>query len=188
MCTIKHLYTWKVSEFITGKLNAPCNATSGLVDPLTRSPTHICVACSLSSLANGIDILLQVMNISLIPVTIYKGTKLATMVPEHSVSHTTSVVTGTETPTAAALDQIVLSHLKTEERTELTQLLTNFSHVLAKNPIPTGQTSVVEHSIPTTGPPIRQPLRRIPQALKSVVSTEVHRMLDNDVIRPSSSP
>ena len=176
------------AQFITGKLNAPCNATSGLVDPLTRSPTHICVARSLSSLANGSDILLQVMNI---PVTIYKGTKLVTMVPEHSVmlvSHTTSVVTGTETPTEAALDQIDLSHLKTEERTELTQLLTNFSHVFAENPIPTGQTSVVEHSIPTTGPPIRQPLRWIIQALKSVVSTEVHRMLDNDVIRPSSSP
>ena len=95
------------------------------------------------------------------------------MVPEHSVmlvSHTTSVVTSTETPTAATLDQIDLSHLKTEERTELTQLLTNFSHVFAENPIPTGQTSVVEHSIPTTGPPIRQPLRRIPQALKGVYS------------------
>ena len=178
-------------QFITGKLNAPCNATSGLVDPLTRSPTHICVARSLSSLANGSDILLQVMNISPTPVIIYKGTKLATMVPEHSVmlvSHTTCVVTSTETPIAAALDQIDLSHLKTEERTELTQLSTNFSHVFAENPIPTGQTSVVEHSIPTTGSPIRQPLRRIPQALKRVVSTEVHRMLDNDVICPSSSP
>ena len=176
-------------QFITGKLNAPCNATSGLVDPLTRSPMHICVARSLSPLANGSDILLQVMNISPTPVTIYKGTKLATMVPEHSVmlvSHSTSLVTDTATP--AALDQIDLSHLKAEERTELTQLLTNFLHVFAEYPIPTGQTSVVEHSIPITSPPIRQPLRRIPQALKSVVSTEVHRMLDNDVIRPSSSP
>ena len=39
-------------QFITGKLNSPCNATSGLVDPFTRSPTHICVSRSLSSLAN----------------------------------------------------------------------------------------------------------------------------------------
>ena len=58
--------------------NALCNTTSGLVDPLTQT-MHICVAHS--PLANGSDILLQVMNISPTPVTIYKGTKLATMVP-----------------------------------------------------------------------------------------------------------
>ena len=72
-------------KFITGKLSTPCHAYSGLVDPLSRSPMHICVARSLSPLANGSDILLQVMNISSTPVTIYKGTKLATMVPEHGV-------------------------------------------------------------------------------------------------------
>ena len=33
-----------------------------------------------------------------------------------------------------------------------------------------------------------QPLIRIPQALKSVVSSEVHCMLANNVIQPSSSP
>ena len=30
-------------QFITGKLNAPCNVTSGLVDPLMRSPAHITI-------------------------------------------------------------------------------------------------------------------------------------------------
>ena len=49
-------------------------------------------------------------------------------------------------------------------------------------------TSVVKHSIPTTASPIRQPLRRILQALKSAVSNEVHRMLDHNIIRPSNSP
>ena len=58
-------------QFITGKLNAPCNVISGLVDPLMRSLAHICVACSLSPLANGNNILLQMMNISPTPVTIY---------------------------------------------------------------------------------------------------------------------
>ena len=45
-------------QFIIGKLNAPCSATSALVDPLPRSPTHICVARSLSPLTNDTDILL----------------------------------------------------------------------------------------------------------------------------------
>ena len=178
-------------QFIAGKLNVPCNATSALVDPLARSPTHICVAHSLSPLTNNTDILLQVMNISPTPVTIYKGTKLATMTPEHDVmliSHTTSPTDDNSTSPPTILDQIDLSHLTTEEHTELAKLLTDFSHVFAENPIPTGHTSIVKHSIHTTGPPIRQPLRRIPQALKSVVGTEVQRMLDHNVIRPSSSP
>jgi len=85
-------------QCITGKLNAPCNAPTELVDPLTQSPTHTCVARPLSPLA---DILLQVMNISPTPITIYKGAKLATMVPEYSVisiSDTPSLVTRNGTP------------------------------------------------------------------------------------------
>ena len=131
------------------------------------------------------------MNISPTPVTIYKGTKLATTTPEHNVmllSDTAPPTPDKSTPPQDILDQVDLSHLTTEEHTELAKLLTNFSHVFAKDPIPTGHTSIVKHPIHTTGPPIRQPLRRIPQTLKNVVSTEVQRMLDHEVIRPSSSP
>ena len=138
-------------QFLAGKLNTPCNATSALVDPLARSPTH---ARSLSPLINTTDILLQVMNISPIPVIVYKGTKLATMTPEHNVmllSHTTAVIDDNPASLPTIVDQIDLS---TEEHTEHAKLLTDFSHVFAENPIPTGQTSVVKHSIHTTGPPI----------------------------------
>ena len=132
------------------------------------------------------------MNISPTPVTIYKGTKLAKTIPEHSVmlvSDTTPLVSDTAatTTTSAILDQINTSHLKAQERTELTKLLTTFSQVFAEDPIPTGHTSVVKHYIPATGLPIRQPLQRIPQALKSVVSAEVQHMLDHDVLRPTNS-
>ena len=51
---------------------------------------------------------------------------------------------------------------------------------------PLGKTSVVRHGIQTTGPPIRQPLRRIPESLKPVVEHEVHKMLQG-VVRPSTS-
>ena len=69
-------------QFITGKLIVPCDETSALVDPSTQSLMHIGVAWSMSPLANGTDILLQVMNISPTPVTIYKGTKLAKAISE----------------------------------------------------------------------------------------------------------
>ena len=69
-------------QFITGKLIVPCDETSALVDPSAQSLMHIGVAWSMSPLANGTDILLQVMNISPTPVTIYKGTKLAKAISE----------------------------------------------------------------------------------------------------------
>ena len=46
----------------------------------------------------------------------------------------------------------------------------------------------MKHTIPTTGPPIRQPMRCLPKALKATVQTEVQHMLENDIIRPSASP
>ena len=53
---------------------------------------------------------------------------------------------------------------------------------------PLSQTFVVKHSNLTTGPPIRQPLCRVPEALKSSMAEEVDRMLDHNIIHPSTSP
>ena len=46
-----HQYTIPVPT--TGKLNVPCDITSALVDPSTQSPMYICVARSMSPLANA---------------------------------------------------------------------------------------------------------------------------------------
>lgn len=51
-----------------------------------------------------------------------------------------------------------------------------------------GRTSVTRHSIRTYGPPVREPLRRIPHSLQDTVSSEIKKMLDQGVIRESSSP
>ena len=72
------------------------------------------------------------------------------MTPEHNVmllSHTASLIDYNSTSPPTILDQIDLSHLTTEEHTEQAKLLTDFSHVFAENPIPTGHTSVVKHSM-----------------------------------------
>ena len=44
------------------------------------------------------------------------------------------------------------------------------------------------HSIPTTGAPIRQQVCRVPESLKDTVKAEVNCMLEQNVIRPSTSP
>ena len=53
---------------------------------------------------------------------------------------------------------------------------------------PLGRTDKVKHPIRTEGPPIRQPIRRLPEALKRAVDVETKQMLDEGVIRTSSSP
>ena len=129
------------------------------------------------------------MNVSPTPVTVYKGMKLATAIPEHNILCVSSDSPVPDTcQNTKALDLIDLSHLPSNEQTELTQLLLQFSDLFSTNDRPIGRTSVVTHSIPTTGPPIRQPMRRIPEALKSTVANEVNHMLEHNIIRPSSSP
>ena len=51
-----------------------------------------------------------------------------------------------------------------------------------------GRTSRVTHKIKTTGPPIQQPLRRLPESLKAVVHKELESMQNKGVVRPSCSP
>ena len=68
------------------------------------------------------------------------------------------------------------------------KLLMEFSDLFASEDAPLGRTSLVKHSIETEGPPIRQPRRRLPVALKDTVNGEVQKMLEQEVIRPSNSP
>ena len=49
-----------------------------------------------------------------------------------------------------------------------------------------GRTSKIRHAITTFGPPIRQPIRRLPVALKKTVQEEVQKIVKNKVIRPST--
>ena len=180
-------------QLIVGLILSGDSAVSNvLVEPSSKLPSHLCLARSLSPLLNQTEVILQVMNTSPTPLTIYKGMKLGTatlrynilsisdadsLVGEHSMGATTTVP-----------DSIDLSHLIPSEQAELSKLLVSYSCVFSQGRIPAGHTSVVKHTIPTSTASIRQPLRRIPQALKITVSDEIHHMLDNNLIHPSSSP
>ena len=67
-------------------------------------------------------------------------------------------------------------------------LLSEYSDIFATQGTPPAQTTVVKHSIKTTGAPIRQPLRRTPVTLKDTIDQEVTRMLQQGIVRPSTSP
>ena len=69
------------------------------------------------------------------------------------------------------------------------RLLCDYKTLFANNLSELGTTSLVEHSIDTgNAPPIKQLPRRLPNALKPIVDSQVKEMIDNNIVRPSHSP
>ena len=89
------------------------------------------------------------------------------------------------------LEQLALQldHLDQPQKEELTRLITSFTEIFALDATELGTTTLVEHVVNTGDQaPIRQPVRRMPFALRVDVDRMVEEMLDQGVIRPSSSP
>ncbi|CAH1247195.1 RTL1 [Branchiostoma lanceolatum] len=82
-----------------------------------------------------------------------------------------------------------LTNLTGEQVQKLRALLTKHKNTFSRDKHDFGRTNIVTHRIPTgTAPPSREPYRRIPPALRAEVKEHINMMLDQDVIRPSSSP
>ena len=172
-------------QLIVGSTDSPsADATVMLVEPLDTLPHQLHVARSLNSCYNN-QVTIQILNVSPSPVTIYKGMSLGKVTPGDDILLACEESTKTDAP---SFDHLHLPHLSETEKSALTGLLAEFSDVFAPVTGPKGCTTAVKHAIPTTGPPIRQPMRRLPEALKATVQTEVQHMLENDIIRPSASP
>ena len=81
------------------------------------------------------------------------------------------------------------ANLTAEERKQLETLVMEFADVFAVDSSELGSTDLVTHSINTgESPPIKQPARRMPFALRRTVEELVQQMLEQGVIEPSHSP
>ena len=75
--------------------------------------------------------------------------------------------------------------LTPDQLQDLTNLKKKFSSVVSDVP---GRTTLIEHSIETEGnKPIRLPVYRLPQAMQTTLREEIKQMLDQGIIRPSTS-
>ena len=167
--------------------------SSVLIEPQCpdSSPSHISIARTFSSVNNNSLAIIQVMNISPTPVTIYQGTTLGQFTPLSElllVESQQPASPATSSPTTLSDIDLTGSVLSPDQQQELFTLLCDYTDLFATNNGSLGRTSVVKHTIHTEGHPIRQPVRRQPKALHDVIDTEVQQMLQNGVIQPSFSP
>ena len=162
----------------------------GLVEPAAVGlPKHLCVARSMGKVSSNGSVLLHVMNVSPTTVTEYKGTTLAEFVPHRNIALVNDSVSLSVNSNSNVLEPDLNSSDLTEvEKQELRSLLKSFGSLFVSEDGSLGRTSAVRHGISTSGNPIRQPIRCQTESLKSVVNTEVEKMLSKGVIRQSSSP
>ena len=74
------------------------------------------------------------------------------------------------------------------QRRSLQELLDEFKDVFVGRDFRLGSTGVVEHEIHTHGPPIRQPFRRQNPEVRRQEQEQLKEMLEQGIVRPSSSP
>ena len=82
----------------------------------------------------------------------------------------------------------VTEHLSPLQQQQLNDLLKEFSDVFSQGEDDLGCTPLLEHTIETHGPPVRQPYRRQNPAVRREEMEQVQQRLASDVIRPSNSP
>ena len=102
------------------------------------------------------------------------------------------VVTLADTPPATsqpgpAHQPPVPEHLSPLQQQQLNTLFKEFSDVFSQGEDDLGCTPLLEHTIETHGPPLRQPRRRQNPAVRREEMVQVQQMLASDVICPSNS-
>jgi hypothetical protein len=83
-----------------------------------------------------------------------------------------------------------LDHLSLEDRQKIEPILVKYAHTFHyEDSNDLKGTNVIEHDIPLNDTqPIRRPTYRTPYPLRDEMQTQVQKMLDKRVIRPSNSP
>ena len=79
--------------------------------------------------------------------------------------------------------------LNQQEKGTLRTLWEEYLEVFGINPKKPSKTSITEHTIETGGPhPVRAKYGRVPPQAAQEINNQIHQILGNGIIRPSSSP
>ena len=129
------------------------------------------------------------------PVTLYKGANLGTFTSHSSNLQVFSLDTEVPQPEKPAADipdvpiDFSNSALTESQQKQLQQLINEYRDVFALSPEELGRTNWVQHTVDTgEAAPIRMRPYRVPEAQKEKIEKCIDDMLDQGVIRPSTSP
>jgi hypothetical protein len=133
----------------------------GLVEPLEGKsiPNHVMCARAVCSIDDDGFLPVQILNESQQTVTLYKGTRVAILLPLHSVYVVEDIhaipTTGLPNTEVSEEDVDIEGELFKTQKGELMALLKKYKSLFQiGNNQPIGCTSVVKHNILTEGPPI----------------------------------
>ena len=135
---------------------------------------------------------MRVINLTTDIVTLYKGTKVATLEPVDDATPVAAIKQGSSLGTTdedlrEITNQCHVS-VSAQEREQLFHLLVEYRDIFASSSSDLGQTTIVQRRIHTGGhPPIRKPVRRAPAAHREQAREGVQEMLQKGIVRPSSS-
>ena len=138
-------------------------------------------------------VIISIANISEEPVTINSNLNLRILPLESSSSISLDTnpnsINSCLHRTNKVLDLLRTSHLNQEESIRLFDLCSNFSDIFHIPDEKLSHTQTLEHQIVTTSPyPIHVKSYRFPEIHKKEVQIQVDKMLDQNIISPSTSP
>ena len=131
-------------------------------------PSHFLFPRTLSHVTNTGSAVIQVVNTGPSDVTLYKNTAIGHCTPAQNLltigidSNTPS----TSTQSSSSVFDLSSSDLSPSQQQDLQKLLNKYSDLFVGTEGQLGRTNMVKHSITTSEGPIRQPMHRLPVALK----------------------
>ena len=148
------------------------------------------------SLVDPQSVKLSIMNVGDKPVTLLCDTAVANIEGVDDIKtfegqgHSSNVNEEPKVPEhLACLFEKVSPTLTSEQKRKVKEFLVEFQDVFIGPDGKLGRSSIVKHTIDTGDTrPIKIPPRRLPIAQKELVERELDKMLQNDVIEPSTSP
>ena len=151
------------------------------------SKTQLFMARSFEQI-QGNQVTVCIMNPNPFPVWIPPGKTLA-FAELATIKQPLSAATYTQPKQSILNEALINSDLPPEQKRQLEGLLKEYSDIFAKSDWDLGRTNLVHHHIDTGNfRPIYSHPYRVPHAQKPIIKQHIDEMLENNIIRPSTSP
>ncbi|KAK3744792.1 hypothetical protein QZH41_014779, partial [Actinostola sp. cb2023] len=195
----------EAKKIVPGRFIDPRSSGSmGVLEPSVRfaKTQSLLLAKTLDNTEKEV-VPLRVLNVTNTPCTLYKGTLAASCediievnsqfreMKEEPVRCVNKEPTKCSTAVPKHLEDMFQkggNELSNAQRERLSALLIEYADIFACSPGDLGRTNLVEHRINTGDTiPIKQPARRLPMHRRAEAEEHVKKMLNDGIIKPSSS-